>query len=383
MPMQVEPRRRGIWSVLFVISVIAASLGVVFGPRPGHWIAFRIHQIAEAGELPEFSPDGRWIAYYDTVDSGSNIHVKAVAGRTRLDPIPAQVGNYQWISPSGESGPSVLILTADRSHRRLYRFDPDTRKLTPIQSGLRGDRWLVSFTHDGSARCELIPRGRSYIVLINRHGVNAVDLSGPKEYAGKGDAKSYPLWSADDRYVAWIARGRICVYDCRAHKLQRYALASGYPGNYAMWHPRRSLIAYEIWDSNPNNSPDTLDDQSCIGLGVMDVTTGRQAVIYRGVGESLSPVWHPSGDVIACVSHVPRPLLIDARDPFRADRRPQYCHTYPQSSDDECKGQGYFDYLNVWLSWSPDGKRLTYGHGRGVVTFEFDAPNGRLVDIWR
>jgi len=139
-----------------------------------------------------------------------------------------------------------------------------------------------------------------------------------------------------------------------------------------------------MWDVAQTVSSDSIDARDCIGIGILSVETGRQAVLFRGEGLSLSPVWHPSGDYIACISCSDHPLLIDARDPFQPSRHPRLCYTYARGTDDQYVGPDQIEYLNVWLSWNPDGKRLAYGRGNGVVAFEFDFPNGgRLEDLWK
>ena len=103
---------------------------------------------------PEWSPDGRWIAYYSDASGEMELFVRSQDGRG--EPRKLAEGRPMWLYPVQWSPDSKQLAFAN-SENGLEILDVDSGALTPVDTGTRGhldtyrwspdSRWLVYETN--------------------------------------------------------------------------------------------------------------------------------------------------------------------------------------------------------------------------------------------
>jgi dipeptidyl aminopeptidase/acylaminoacyl peptidase len=101
---------------------------------------------------PRWSPDGAWVLFA-TGDGNPAYYVN-----TELARVPAAGGTPEVLTEAFDEDPSpvawlvdgIRFLALDRSTRRLYRLDPDTREIEPVAiEGAPRVIWSADFSRDG------------------------------------------------------------------------------------------------------------------------------------------------------------------------------------------------------------------------------------------
>jgi D-alanyl-D-alanine carboxypeptidase len=187
---------------------------------------------------PDWSPDGRRIAFENNGDGGSEIYVTNAAGssRSNLTRHPGGDGSPAW-SPDGRriafvssrtGSPNIYVMNADGSlQRNLTRtlgqdhhpiWSPDGRSLaftSQIRPGAQRD--IQTMSADGS--------GRRNLTRNPAHD----------------DA---PVWSPDGRMIAFVRDSDVCVMNAdgsRQRWLTRGAARDGAPA----WSPDGRRLVFE------------------------------------------------------------------------------------------------------------------------------------------
>jgi len=145
------------------------------------------------GELPKshlsWSNDGRYLAYL--IGSGTTARIglyDTVQKQTYQLPgeITAGVSNYAW-SPDGKD---LLFDLWRDNERRVYRMavpDGELRQLTHF------DSWAGSWSPDGTE-----------VIVASATGLYRLDQSGRQLRQLSNEAASYPQWSVDGEWVAYL-----------------------------------------------------------------------------------------------------------------------------------------------------------------------------------
>jgi hypothetical protein len=409
------------WAALYMGVLIVIVLYLVLGTPYGQQreaIPTRVRHVADEGSDPLFSPDGGAIAFAGggtylryhgrvmSVTVGSTTTEKRVwltpaSGGANYELVRADHPVYSWVE--GAAGWRLVVAGVDNQQKRaVVSASWDAQGCQTRSIPTRDDLVSASYSPTGSGRIILCGAQPTY-----KTGLLSYDEAGPEEAnlkIGSGtresDADVRPVWSPDGRFAAWVDAGsRLTVCEPAANRTTTYGPGgrfSGYFGRHISWHPTKPILVHEIWSQDPfaasvSPSPgmtaSTVSAQSCVGVGWLNAETGDGGTLYRSGsgGDCISPVWHPWGEFVACMTTADQPFLIDARSLGRNPQpRLRTWRTRPADVGDRYPVPWQGCDLGSWLSWSPDGARLAYGRTNGgIVIFEFDLPGHTFHDLWR
>ncbi|HEV2348279.1 MAG TPA: hypothetical protein VG028_00370, partial [Terriglobia bacterium] len=143
--------------------------------------------------LPEWSPDGTQIAFYDREQGKPNrIYEVPAAGGAPQELMPSQTGNQEDASWSPD-GSQLAFSGAAGSSTAIHILDMKTRQVTtlPDSNGLFSSRWS--------------PDGRYLIAMLSdSSGLKIFDFKTPKWSVLVNGIVAYPCWSHDSRFVYFL-----------------------------------------------------------------------------------------------------------------------------------------------------------------------------------
>jgi len=282
----------------------------------------------ESSELPFFSPDGRWIGFFD---GGSLVKVPASGGAPVV--IAENVGNGTgaswgpdgtivfahsyvgplWIVPesAGEPRPLTTLAEGERSHR-FPQFLPDGRSVlfTIKPSGIVSfDDAKIAIADTRSGNHRVLAQGGTYARYLS---------SGHLVYARQGGLLAAPF----DLDGLTVTGGAVPVLDgvivnrvtgAALFDVSRNGTLAWVPGDYSSGPTRlvrldretgkRERLAEGQYVAAPHLSPDGLrlalhgpaaNDQ----VVVLDLARGTVARVTDASTNNILPIWGPDGERI-------------------------------------------------------------------------------------
>jgi len=253
---------------------------------------------------------------------------------------PRQVGRARIRAQYIADGVRLYALTDDgKSSAVAWAYHGD--KIAFIRDMAGGEqRKLLIMNSDGTGEEDVTPIGYPYFAewswksdklvyeFANRQedssqsGVFVYDLSEKKTTAVSTpyplddlDADEGPFWSADDRYVAYVAVGA-------ASRRSQVWVANAHSGRYRELLPERGRSDEHSWSLTP---PNRLSFLTPAGGGSFDVATsrpgGQDLVLLTDIGaeaiEAEVPKWSPTGEWVAYISD--EEMTREERDRGRKD----------------------------------------------------------------
>lgn len=302
----------------------------VYRGRGGLWIARRDgsaqRQLTSesAGELPSWSPDGKWVAFIkrsvvDEPEYRDDSQVAIIRADGRGFHTIGRGGSASWSSDGKRlvvevpDVPShLVVVSADGRSRRSLLADPDCWFGAPTWSSSGTIAFAADCSNEVSGELQAIePDGSRRRTLIN-------------DFFEHGALEPLPSWSPDGARIAFADANNGMLRMANADGSHVRDVFHAPPGTDELpaWSPdgRRlavvfsrpppvranpELVASPVWE--PAWSPDGHHlvgiecDDECDFLVVVDLQTRNEQTIYEhhGAAFPVAPAWSPDGRWIA------------------------------------------------------------------------------------
>lgn len=302
-------RARLISAAVAGLALLAAAAGTTgcvrkSGARP-EVREQRITQDGAVKNMLRFSPDGRTIAYAQRQADGKALFGVIVR--------PVSGGEARWISPD-TLGLMPLRWSADGS--AIYCMDTEGRNLYRL--GL--DRKLESLGNAGSlARfADVSPDGQTRLVLLFRKDNRDVDVLGPNGPAGKLAAT--PEW--EQGAVLGPGPGQVTVASQSSFESPQAAISIrtlGEPGSKELPLPEGRKYQ-PVWSPDDRRLAYVVSTNGQLDVWLYDSGTATAAPAVQDAQDEACPQWSPDGEWLAfCRSVKTSRLFAGERD--APDRR--------------------------------------------------------------
>jgi TolB protein len=232
---------------------------------------------------PNWSPDGRSIAFNEMRDYGGVIVLQNAATGSRQT-VPRPTGGGQAMTPAiSPDGKSMVFAMSSERGTDLYAVDIArmccVRPLTA--TGKLADNMNPTYSPDGRRVAFMSTRpGRGQIYVMDADGANQRPLFG---FEGDGSAYS-PEWSPDGNKVAFhrdIAGGRhVLVYDFGTGRAT--AVTSAGRNEDPSWAPDSRHLVFRSSRGGSNQ------------LWVLDTESGAPRQLTNVNGPARLPAWSPA-----------------------------------------------------------------------------------------
>ena len=313
--------------------------------------------IKQAGG-PQFSPDGKWIAYtiseWDQKNDRRVSHIYLVSsdgGRSiKLTNGEKGESSPQW-SPDGMQ----IAFTADRDKGNqiwiIYASGGEAEKLTSEENGVTAFRWS--------------PDGKR-IAYITR------DLPKDKAEREKKRKDKFDAIVVDKDYL-YSHLWAINVETKEKKRVTEGVFTAASP----QWAPDGKWIAYVMSRNGSQESSYTdisEDRNSDIYVVAADGGTPRQ--LTTNPGADSNPQWSPDGKWIAYVA---------STEPKSWAAKSELMVVAAEGGTPRNMTKDYFESTGFGLSWSPDGQTLYFTSGAGTRNHLFSVPvsGGQVTQLTR
>lgn len=288
---------------------------------------------AESTLLFEVSPDGTMAAFTRTAEQRDEVWklqllVSQIDGTDERLLVDAHVTSFRW---SADSRQIAYILSGDRTV--LHLVDVATGDVREVAS-LNGWQQISSWSPDGA-----------YLALIGEGGALSVIEMATGSDVLVAQATGQTQWSPDGRRLVYeagpYAERNIAVFDVVTGESQQL---TGSPGadTAPSWSPEGDRIAF--W-RQLNDYP----DEPIVGLYLLTIDTLEEQEVARfegfGAFGGSGPVWSPDGSNLAVLRSSGSTSAI-------------YLVAVDSSEIVQLTAMSGRQYEH--LSWSADGRRLTF-----------------------
>ena len=239
-------------------------------------------------EIPQWSPDGRWLAF--TIDG--HVHVVPADGG-----LPEKVTDFceGAFAPKWMPDSSGLIVGVTRHKAdQLLLTDRDGSWPRALTNKADGDHWDPQPSPDGKSVAFLF---RPFDDL-NRLDICLVDLKSGEIHTlyGKPKVRAHsPRWSPDGKWIGFISQeaGHDDLWMVRANGEGAHQVTKlGYDIAQFVFAPQGTEVAV------------TVMRQGCLDLGIWsgasmeDLASGSLTDLRTGLGVHANPNWAPHGDYL-------------------------------------------------------------------------------------
>lgn len=317
-------------------------------------------------EVPQWSPDSRWVAF----SMKGHVHVVPAQGGLprKVTDFTTVAGGPQWMPDS-----RGLIVSVERNHAdQLVLTDLDGAWPRALTTDSDGDHWDPQPSPDG----RLLAFTYRPFDDLNRLDIRMLDLATGEIRLLHGLPKvrmGMPRWSPDGRWVAFVSQecGHEDLWIVRPNGEGLHQVShEGYDISDLAWSPDSRSIAA------------TLNRDASFELVLIETETGRVSSLSSGLGYHSRPNWAPDGKSLTYEFESP----VRPPDIYRLDLTSNHVQqlTFSQSPAlaknqlvmPERVSYKSFDGLEIpallFRPHKPNGAAIVHPHGGPSSLYAFD-----------
>jgi dipeptidyl aminopeptidase/acylaminoacyl peptidase len=233
-------------------------------------------------EIPQWSPDGRWLAF--TIDG--HVHIAPAEGG-----LPKKISDFTTgaFSPKWMPDSRGLVVSVTRHEAdQLVLTDRQGAWPRALTDSPDGDHWDPQPAPDGKSILYLLRRFDD----LNRLDICLLDLESgqTRTLYGKPKVRTHsPRWSPDGKWIAFICQ--------EAGHDDLWMVKPDGEGLHQAAKLGCDIAQFE-WSPDATRLAVTVIRQGAFDLGLVEQASGSLIRLREGMGVHTNPNWSPDGDFL-------------------------------------------------------------------------------------